>query len=260
MTHPVEALWTRHHPPTGYPARVVRVRAPIPGVAFFPGGYGLRGSEAGQPLPTFPVGGVMVLGHDFHSETGYRESLARGHEPMTQPTWRNLNALLGEVGIPPERCFYTNLYMGLREGTGTTGVFPGAADAAFVAHCKSFLIEQLRAQRPSLVLTLGVQVPPVVGVMSPELEVWSAGRGLKHLDTVGPVRANVTWHGADDFTTTVVALIHPSLRHASVRHRRYRELVGHAAEVRMIEDALALSGVATGPRVDASEGRSGALR
>ncbi|MBD2079504.1 hypothetical protein [Leptolyngbya sp. FACHB-17] len=60
--------------------------------------------------------------------------------------------------------------MGLRAGTATTGVFPGANDAKFVSHCQAFLFEQLRVQRPALLLTLGV-LPPVIGVLSPELEV-----------------------------------------------------------------------------------------
>ena len=260
LTHPARALWTLHHPPADYPAGVVRVPEPIPGVAFFPGGYGLWGSTAGQPLPPFPVGGVMVLGHDFHSEAGYRESFKLGAERMTLPTWRSLTTLLAEVGIALERCFFTNLFMGLREGTATTGPFPGGGDPAFVGHCERFLIEQLRAQRPALVLTLGVHVPPIIGRLSPELAAWTTGRGLRHLDTVGPVHAKVTWRGLDGLETTVVALAHPSLRSANVRHRRYGELVKHAAEVRMIEDALGRSGMVTGPRVDAPGGRSSAPR
>jgi len=225
---------------------VLPVPEPIPGLAFFPGGYGLWGSSAGQLLPPLPVGGVMVLGHDFHSKAGFDASRDNGGERPTLPTWRNLLPLLREVSIGPERCFFTSLYMGLRAGTATTGVFPGAADPEFVAHCQRFLLEQLRAQRPSLVLTLGVHVPPVVGALSPELAPWAAGRGLKHLDAVGPVQANVTFAGIDDFATTVVALTHTSLRHASVRHRRYGGAEKHAAEVQMLRDALTLSGVGHG--------------
>src|SRR6476620_3465173 len=92
--NPVLELWRRHPPSAGYPAGVVRVPEPIPGLAFFPGGYGLWDTGPDRPLPDFPVGGVMVLGHDFHSEAGYRDSLARGRESPTQPTWRNLLALL----------------------------------------------------------------------------------------------------------------------------------------------------------------------
>ena len=242
--HPAEALWSRHHPPHGYPAGVLAVPEPIPGLAFFPGGYGLWGSAAGRPLPPFPVGGVMIVGHDFHSEAGYRESLRLGGERLTLPTWSNLVKLLAAAGIAPERCFFTNLYMGLRAGTATTGPFPGATDARFVTHCQHFLLEQLDAQRPALILTLGVHVPPVVGALSPELAPWATGKGLRHLDEVGAVRTDVGFPALGAYRTTAVALIHPSLRHASLRHRRHEGLTGADAELRMLRDGMAHAGIA----------------
>ena len=82
--HSADRLWQHHSPPNGYPAGVVAVPQPIPGTAFFPGGYGLWRPDASEPLPPFPKRGVMVLGHDFDSQSGYRESLARGHALMGQ--------------------------------------------------------------------------------------------------------------------------------------------------------------------------------
>jgi uracil-DNA glycosylase len=242
--NPAEALWARHHPLAGYPKGVVAVPEPIRGLAFFPGGFGLWGSVASQPLAPFPRAGVMILGHDFHSEAGYQKSRRLGGEPLTLPTWRNLVALLAAASIAPERCFFTNLYMGLRDGRKTTGRFPGASNPDFVQHCKSFLLEQLRTQVPALIVTLGTQVPPVLGALSPELAHWTAGTGLKHLDGVGPVQKDVHFRGVDGFETTVVALIHPSMRHASLRHRRYKEaagneLVGAEAELAMLRNAAA---------------------
>lgn len=239
--HPAEALWAIHHPPAGYPAGVLPVPEPISGLAFFPGGYGLWGTGQGRPLPAFPVGGIMVLGHDFHSVAGYTESRRLGGERLTLPTWRNLLELFKAAGIAPERCFFTNLYMGLRAGTATTGPFPGARDPTFVEHCQTFFLEQLRAQRPRLLLTLGVNVPPIICGLSPELAPWAAGRGLKHLDAVGPVQVNATFPGVQDFRTTAVALIHPSLRHASLRHRRYGRITGAGAELSMLRDGMAIA-------------------
>lgn len=236
--HPAESLWAQHHPPSGYPSGVIPVPEPIPGLAFFPGGYGLWGTVRGEPLPMFPVGGIMVLGHDFHSEEGYAKSLRRGSERTKMPTWRNLLKLLDAAGVQRERCFFTNLYMGLRKGAATTGEFPGAGDQAFVTHCKAFLSQQIDVQRPALLITLGVHVPKVLGSMSPALAAWTEGNGLKHLDAVGPLQSGVTFPAVPNFETTVVALIHPSLRHASLRHRRGDAPVGTDPEIPLLRRGL----------------------
>ena len=237
--HPVVSLWRRHATLDSYPAGVLAVPSAIVGRSFFPGGYGLWAAEADKPLPDFPVGGIMILGHDFHSEVGYRASLARGREDSSQPTWRNLVSVLQRAGVELERCFFTNYYMGLREGKGTTGPFPGAKDSRFVNHCRSFLLDQIQTQRPELILTLGINTPEGIAALSPDLAEWGHKRGLKHLDAVGALQRNVRFPGIPGFATTVVALTHPSLRHASVRHRRYRDLIGDEAEIAMIKDAVA---------------------
>ena len=239
MNHAIESLWSRHAPELGYPAGVVPVPKPIPGIAFFPGGYGLWRPDVAAPLPPLPVGGVMVLGHDFHSEVGYRESLKRGRESPSQPTWWVLLALLDRVGIHPAGCFFTNVYMGLRAGRKTTGPFPGAKDSAYVDHCLRFLREQLAAQRPSLVITLGVNVPPLLARLSGDLDDWGGRTGFEHLDDSGPQRTGVRFLDLPSFSTSVVALLHPSMRHSNIRKRRYRGHVGDEAEVAMLKDALA---------------------
>lgn len=238
-SHPLSALWLRHHPSGPYPTGVVAVPRPIPGRAFFPGGYGLWSAKAGTPLPPLPVGGVMILGHDFHSEAGYSESLRLGAERDSLPTWTNLRTLLHEANISPERCFFTNFYVGLRRGTATTGRFPGAGDRDFAEHCSQFIIEQVKLLRPRVVLTLGMQVPPLIGRLSPQLSDWCHGSQttIKFLDAAGPVRHDVELRGLSEFHTTVVALIHPSLRHGSLRHRRYGNRAGNSAELQMLLDA-----------------------
>jgi hypothetical protein len=235
--NPAEQLWARHQPPKGYPAGVIPIPQPIDGTAFFPGGYGLWRPEISEPLPPFPTHGIMVLGHDFHSESGYRESLARGREAATQPTWRNLLAFMKAARIDPERCFFTNVYMGLRAGRLTTGEFPGARNAEYVEHCVAFLRQQIEAQQPSLILTLGINVPPLLGRLSAQLTDWTQRRGLPYLDEAGPVRFGARFDGTD-VRSTVVALTHPSLRTASVRYRRYAGEVGHAAELLMLSEAM----------------------
>jgi hypothetical protein len=69
-------------------------------------------------------------------------------------------------------------------------------------------------------------------------------KGLKYLDAAGPVRSDVTFSGIDGFRTTVVALIHPSHRHANLRYRRYKGTQGAEAELRMLRDGMHYAGVA----------------
>jgi hypothetical protein len=245
--HPVARLWSTHHPQHGYPAGVEPVPEPISGLAFFPGGWGLWGTHADSAMPAMPIGGVMVLGHDFHSRAGYEESFRRGGERLTLPTWRNLLAVLSDADIPPESCFFTNLYMGLRSGNKTTGIFPGAPDDRFRRHCQNFLLQQLSVQRPRLVITLGMQVPPVIAELSDQLTPWMTERGIHKIDDAGALRTNVIFRQLPDFTTTVVALLHPSLRHASLRHRTYHALRGAEAERALLRDAVVESAPLTPP-------------
>ncbi|HET6613946.1 MAG TPA: uracil-DNA glycosylase family protein [Kofleriaceae bacterium] len=234
--HPSKLLWQEHFGRFDYPDGVMAVPEPVRGTAFFPGGYGLIVDNGA--LPAFPHGGTMIVGHDFHSEAGYRESVARGHENPNLPTWRNLRSVLKQAGISTETCFFTNFFVGLRKGTATTGPFPGAKSHSFVAHCREFLLRQLEVQQPALILTLGIQTPYYLAPLSPQLADWGERRGLKHLDASGPVKLDVHFPAIPSCSAAVVALTHPCLRHASVRHRSYDGLTGAAAELRMLEVAI----------------------
>ncbi|HEX8034436.1 MAG TPA: hypothetical protein VF510_11340, partial [Ktedonobacterales bacterium] len=115
--HPIERLFTLLDQVVApYPAGVVPVWARIGGTAFFPGGAGLWGTAPHQLLPPMPVGGVMVLGHNFDCETGFAASLHRGGENLNGPTWRTICSVLRQAGIALEQCFFTNAYMGLNAG------------------------------------------------------------------------------------------------------------------------------------------------
>ena len=238
--HPVERLFRSLKTVEPYPEGVVPIPERLPGTAFFPGGMGLWHPNEGDP-PPMPIGGVMVLGHDFYSEAGFRRFVARG-ESTKGPTWRNLLALLARVGLGPERCFFTNAYMGLRAGSQNTGRFPGARDPGFVGRCRDFLAEQLRAQKPRLVLTLGSHVPAVLAPLSKDLSPWLKAASLRAIDEAGhPLIPAARF--APGFDVAVAALVHPSIRWASVLRRRYKGLSGDAAEVAILEDALKASGM-----------------
>jgi uracil-DNA glycosylase len=242
--HPVEGLFAAMAEVAPYPEKVIPVPNRIAGTAFFPGGSGLWGVEPGRALPAMPVCGVMVLGHDFHSEDAFARSFAAGTEVPGNPTWQNLLRLLQEVRIPLERCFFTNAYMGLREGAATTGKFPGSRDRGFVERCRRFLRRQLPAQRPTVVLTLGTYVPAFVAPLAAELQGWEGVQSFDEIDRAGPVVHGVTFSGTDAPACSVVALTHPCLRPSNIRRRRYRSLKGHAAEVALIREAMEVSGFA----------------
>ena len=242
--HPAERLFEGLETVEPYPEGVVPVPERLSGTAFFPGGMGLWHPNPEDPLPPMPTGGVMVLGHDFYSEAGYRRFLANRGESTRGPTWRNLLALLARVGVGPERCFFTNAYMGLRAGSENTGRFPGSRDPGFVGRCRAFLEEQIRAQQPRLILTLGSHVPAVLAPLSEDLTPWLKAASLKALDEAGcPFITAAHFPSIPPSDVTVAALVHPSIRWASVLRRRYKNLSGDAAEVRILGDALRASGI-----------------
>lgn len=147
--------------------------------------------------------------------------------------------------MAPERCFFTNAYMGLRAGSANTGRFPGARDPGFVERCRLFLGEQISAQGPRVILTLGSHVPAVLAPLSEDLAAWRGVATLARLDELGvPLIPSARFPGG--IRAGVAALVHPSIRPASVLRRRYRDLLGDAAELAMLEDALRKAGLRAG--------------
>ncbi|HZC05290.1 MAG TPA: uracil-DNA glycosylase family protein [Ktedonobacterales bacterium] len=249
--HPVERLAEMLVEFGDYPEGVEPVPACITGLAFFPGGAGLWGAAIGRPLPPMPVGKVMIIGHNFDSKDNYQKSLAKGTENVNGPTWRTLLALLSACDIAPEDCFFTNAYMGLKADTDkatgkntSTGTFPGAGNHAFSYHCHAFLLKQIRAQQPRVVLTLGEKVLPMLAPLAPELT--AAWRGASHLSDVdksaGALVYPVHFPGVPH-PSAVVALTHLANRGPNVKRRRYRELEGPDAERALIHEALVASGL-----------------
>ena len=224
-----------------YPDGLVPVPQRIPGTAFFPGGYGLWRKTRGG-LPPMPCGKVMVLGNNFDSECGYRKSLQKGDELHT-PTWQNLLQLFGSVGIRPEDCFFTNAYMGLLASCpSNTGESPGARNSTFRKCCESFFAEQIAVQKPRLILALGRFVPEFIAPLSRDLAEWTEWRKWSGLDVSGPVkRVHFDFDDTGEQMTTVVALVHPSMRRSNLRWRRYRGRTGNEAELAMLKDALEMA-------------------
>lgn len=246
--HPVETLFASLTDVAPYPAGMLPVPGRIPGVSFFPGGAGLWGAAAGRPWPPMPVGGVLIVGQDFDCESGARWSLANSAEDLSGPTWRNLLRTLGDAGIAPEECFFTNALMGVREGDAPTGPSPGWKDAAFVGRCQRFFAVQLAAVRPRLIVTLGAESRGFVAALAPELAPWRGSPTLTAIDLAGDALIHAaSLDAGGPFTATVAALTHPCYAHANVRLRRYARLAGREAETALLLDALAAAGAPGAP-------------
>lgn len=238
----VGMLWRAVDEAVGpYPPGVERVPEPIPGTAFFPGGYSIWRPDGTRQVLERRCGGVMVIGQDFHSAAGYRKSLAAGSEWPHVPTLRTLRQVLEAAGVDLDSCFLTNTYMGLRSGQTATGQFPGEQDQAFVARCDRFLGRQIATALPRLILTLGKPAFRAAGRVL-GIPGWAAAERFRDLDAGEPgalMTAEIPGNGA---VVAVAALLHPSLRTASLRHRRYKGQVGDAAELALLADALAAAG------------------
>ena len=244
--HPVEYLFNELQSVKPYPDGVKCVPKVLSGTAFFPGGCGLWLDKTASwytlsDRPDMPTGEIMILGHNFDSEAGYRETQAvvGQHELNPKyPTWRNLLELLQDAGIEPKNCFFTNAYMGLRKGERNTGKFPGARCPGFVERCRSFLNEQIEAQKPRLILTLGLEVPWFIEPLSSRLKAWRGYESFKDLDAAGPLISDVHFEGTSEQPITVVALVHPAApnREDTLKKRHYRGI----EELSMLKDALNL--------------------
>ena len=231
--HPIE-IFRRHLADLrSYPNGVIPVPGYLQGTAFFSAAAGLVVADPPGPLPHFPFGGVMFVGHNLDSETAFLRRLASGqaHGDPGRPmlTWRNLYRLLEKADVPASTCFFTNAYVGLKTGDDPTGRFPGASDPEFRAWCRHFLDEQTEVMRPTVIATLGTGARRFLATMAPELSGWATVRN----PPAGVVRTQLGGHG-----TVAVALLHPSGYHGSLGRRRYGGFTGLEAEAALLGDAL----------------------
>lgn len=234
--HPVARFRRRLAELQRYPPGVVPVPSYLSGTAFFSGAAGLVVTDPAEPLPPFPYGGVMFVGHNLDSEAAFLSRLGTGqpHGGPERPmrTWRNLYRLLRAADLEASECFFTNAFVGLKAGAQATGRYPGAHDPEFRAWCQRFLEEQISVTRPSVIATLGTDARRFVAAMSPDLVGWRAGRNSE---------PTVVATKLADVHVATVPLRHPSGYHASLARARYRDFTGIEAEAGLLTDAVALA-------------------
>src|SRR5215211_9108962 len=99
--HPVEALFARLATLDDYPAGVVPMSSRLPGTHFFPGGAGLVNVLPDGAMPPMPVGGVMIVGHNFYHRRGFALLAEQGRSEPVSVTWKHLIVLLAKADIEP---------------------------------------------------------------------------------------------------------------------------------------------------------------
>lgn len=213
-----------------YPEKVAKVDAMCKPTAFFPGGRGLW-DENSEIFPD-----ILVLGQDFSTVKYHHEMLEGKREDIKCPTWQNLIELFRnkKVNLDLSRCFFSNVFMGLRIADSMTGKFPGYCDKEFVARNLDFLNFQIETIKPKTIITLGKYPADMLNRISPQdLKEWKDGEVLKIKD-----------HGLKrivrfkDHICTCIALEHPSFRKLNVKRREYKGHTGNDAEVEMLVDGL----------------------
>ncbi|MBP1920280.1 uracil-DNA glycosylase family protein [Youngiibacter multivorans] len=216
-----------------YPNQVKPVSEMLNVTAFFPGGKGLWLEDNSDVFPD-----VLVLGHDFSTVNYYNKMLENGQSEINSPTWRVMRKLFSEADLDLNRCFFSNVYMGLRDTDKMTGVFPGSKDKEFVKRNLEFLKTQISTVNPKFIITLGKPASINLALLSEQLvEEWSKGKALSRANN-GLKRDVIT----DGHSYVCVSLEHPSMRNQNVKRRIYEnergKYSGNEAEIEMLKDAL----------------------
>jgi hypothetical protein len=131
------------------------------GTAGFPDGAGLVW-RTGDPMPQFPVGGMLLVGHYTDSKKNHGERRGTGMPSPGEPPegvkrmWRRFYKMVDHAGIDPREVFFTNTYVGLCDDPKASGhEFPGRRNPSFAAWCSAFVDEQIQLMRPRVVIALG---------------------------------------------------------------------------------------------------------
>lgn len=219
MPHPSHELFKLVQRFDAFPDGVTSIPKQLQGSSFFPAGVGLLVDKASTGLPRFPIGGVMVLAHDWGTVGDFALYEKNDEERLTNPTWRNMLPFLERAGIDTGECFFTNFFVGLRTGKSSVGVFPGADDVAYVRKCQSLLAQQIARQKPRLVLVLGSYVPKLIAPMTDDLKAWERFDSFKALDKQNLASFRSVILKGSDHKFSAVSLVHPCYRQRNAIHR-----------------------------------------
>jgi hypothetical protein len=133
---------------------------------------------------------VVLQGHNWGTPRDHEQARVDGSEydedwPESKrrrcATWWNLLTILRGAGISPDRCFFTNAYMGLKDDNDRN-VGRLRTDPDFDRRCREFLGFQLRLLKPCIVISLGTGAREMMANLFDEPPDWRGPRsGLVQL-------------------------------------------------------------------------------
>ena len=228
-----EKLWSEYRNfGFTYPInKILPITKRVEGTAFFPGGSGLW-ENSDEEID------ILVLGQDFGTEEYYNKILADETVKDTDcQTWINMLKLFKKAGIKAERCFFSNVFMGVRADNNMTGPLIRKSPEYNDYRNKSieFLKEQIKIINPKIIMVLGLE-PAKILVDALSLEEWSSAKKISDITTIA--KAEFMWE-----EYLCVALSHPSLRNSNKRFRKYKSWNKDNCsdvEVKMLEDLMSM--------------------
>jgi hypothetical protein len=151
-------------------------------IDFFPG-------QAGHTGPSFPVGGVMMVGNNFSSVKGWNDYATGADEQSTTATWRKLRVMIEASGVPWDDFWFTNYCLGAMERSRESYDFP---------------------HRVVKALKFETMFERSVAEMRPRLIVSLARAAAKHLRTDYERRERLDEKDLGGHATRLLAAVHPS--------------------------------------------------
>jgi hypothetical protein len=215
-----------------YPDSIVPIAGEIKKKAFFPGGSGIFDESAKISNKK-----IMVLGQDFDTYQNFLESLNSEKENIeTNKTWIVLLKLLESCKIDPHDCFFTNVIPGARINGSNKGKSPAFKEKDFLDFCNEVFLAQLNIQKPQVILILGLHVARFLA----DQTKWYPKSKLKNFGEADRAGLSVVRDVkiSDERRTTLILLVHPSLRSANLRHRKLNQQSGADPEPELITNEL----------------------
>ena len=152
-------------------------------IDFFPGHRGFVG-------PKFPHrDGVMVVGNNFSSVSGWKDYCKSPDLQSEIATWRKLRVIIHASGLGIERFWFTNYCHGVMERNSESYRFPKSVVTSL--EFDELFAKCVRVMRPALIVSLGKLASDLLGT------------DYKHREMIE--RRKIAGH-----STKLIAAVHPS--------------------------------------------------